>query len=52
MTYDIKFYRYFINESSLIEYFNIDIIYFLIIEFIMIISLITLGLCNNYRSQK
>ena len=52
MAYGTEFYRYPVNDSSLIGYSNIGIIYSLVVGSIMIISLVTLGLCNSYRPRK
>lgn len=52
MAYGTEFYRYPINDSSLIGYSNIGIIYSLVVGSIMTISLVTLGLCKSYRPRK
>lgn len=44
MAYGTEFYRDPFNDSSLIGYSNIGIIYSLVVGSIMIISLVTLGL--------
>ena len=51
MAYGKTFYRYPAYDSSLIGYSNIGMIYCLIIGSVMIIALVTLGLCNKYRPR-
>ena len=46
-----SFYRYSAYDSSLVGYSNIGMIYSLALGSLMIIALVTLGLCKRYRPR-
>lgn len=52
VAYGTSFYRHPAYDSSLVGYSNIGIIYSFSLGSIMIIALVTLGLCNSYRPRK
>ena len=52
MAYGSSFYRYPAYDSSLVGYSNIGMIYCFIIESVMVIALVTLGLCNRYQPRE
>ena len=52
MAYGTSFYHYPAYDSSLIGYSCIGMICCLIVGSVMIIALVTLGLCNSYRPRK
>ena len=52
MAYGSSFYRYPAYDSSLVGFSNIGMIYCFILGSVMVIALVTLGLCDRYQPRE